>query len=37
MFLKNISITGGFLVVAAHGAGAYSIDNRARNQVRSGA
>ncbi|KZY66404.1 hypothetical protein A3742_25710 [Oleiphilus sp. HI0071] len=27
-FMKNISIAGGFLMVFAHGAGAYSIDNR---------
>ena len=27
-FMKNISIAGGFLMVVAHGAGAYSIDNR---------
>ncbi len=29
MFMKNIAITGGFLLLAVHGAGAYSIDNRA--------
>jgi len=28
MFLKNVSIAGGFLFLAAHGAGAYSLDNR---------
>ncbi|MCC2656011.1 MAG: hypothetical protein K0Q76_1119 [Panacagrimonas sp.] len=28
MFLKNVSIAGGFLLLVAHGAGAYSIDNR---------
>ena len=27
-FLKNLSITGGLLVVVSHGAGPYSIDNR---------
>jgi putative oxidoreductase len=32
-FLKNISITGGFLFVAAHGAGAYSVDNRGRSKA----
>ena len=30
MFMKNISITGGFLLLAVHGAGAYSLDNRRR-------
>jgi len=28
MFMKNIAITGGFLLLAAHGAGAYSLDKR---------
>jgi len=28
MFFKNIAIAGGFLMIAAHGAGAYSLDNR---------
>jgi putative oxidoreductase len=28
MFMKNIAIAGGFLLLAAHGAGAYSLDNR---------
>lgn len=28
MFFKNIAMAGGFLVVAAHGAGAWSIDAR---------
>jgi putative oxidoreductase len=27
-FLKNLAITGGFLILAVHGAGAYSLDNR---------
>jgi putative oxidoreductase len=27
-FMKNLSITGGLLLVVSHGAGAYSIDNR---------
>ena len=28
MFMKNISIAGGFLLLAAHGAGAWSLDRR---------
>ena len=28
MLLKNVSIAGGFLLLVAHGAGAYSLDNR---------
>ncbi len=28
MFMKNITITGGFLFLVAHGAGAYALDNR---------
>ena len=28
MFMKNIAITGGLLLLAGHGAGAYSLDNR---------
>ncbi|NOR62539.1 MAG: DoxX family membrane protein [Rhodobacteraceae bacterium] len=28
MFLKNVSIAGGFLFLVAHGAGAYALDNR---------
>ena len=28
MLLKNVSIAGGFLLLVAHGAGAYSVDNR---------
>ena len=31
MFMKNISITGGFLFLVAHGAGHYSLDNRRRD------
>jgi putative oxidoreductase len=27
-FLKNLGLAGGFLVLVAHGAGAWSIDNR---------
>lgn len=37
MFMKNISIAGGFLVLAAHGAGVLSLDQlRARNRVAVG-
>ena len=28
MFMKNIAITGGLMLLAVHGAGAYSLDNR---------
>ncbi len=28
MFMKNIAIAGGFLLLAVHGGGAYSLDNR---------
>ena len=28
MFMKNIAIAGGFMMLAVHGAGAYSFDNR---------
>ncbi len=28
MFMKNVAISGGFLLLVAHGAGAYSLDNR---------
>ncbi|MCO1335679.1 DoxX family protein [Microbulbifer sp. OS29] len=31
MFFKNLAIAGGFLVVAAHGAGRFSVDQRNRN------
>ena len=30
MFLKNLTIAGGLLIVVAFGAGAYSVDNRRR-------
>lgn len=30
MFLKNVAIAGGLLMVVAHGAGALSVDNRRR-------
>ena len=36
-FIKNIIMTGGLLQIVAHGAGAYSIDNRrASNRVLMG-
>ena len=28
LFMKNIAIAGGFLLLSVHGAGAYSVDNR---------
>jgi len=28
MFMKNLAITGGLLLLAEHGAGAFSLDNR---------
>lgn len=28
MFMKNVAISGGFLFLIAHGAGAWSLDNR---------
>ena len=31
MFMKNIGLAGGFLLLVAHGAGAYSLDNRLAN------
>ncbi len=31
MFMKNIALAGGFLIIVAHGAGAYSLDNRLEN------
>ena len=34
MFMKNIAITGGLMLLAVHGAGAYSVDNR--NRVPAG-
>jgi len=32
-FMKNVSIAGGFLLIVAHGAGAFSLDNRSRSGV----
>lgn len=31
MFFKNIAMAGGFLIIAAHGPGAYSLDRRGNN------
>jgi len=31
MFMKNLAIAGGFLMIVSHGAGPYSIDNRGRS------
>ena len=33
-FMKNISITGGFLFLVVHGAGNYSLDNREKAHQR---
>ena len=33
MFLKNVAMAGGFLVIASRGAGALSIDARAHNAI----
>jgi len=33
MFLKNVSITGGFLILVANGAGVLSLDHRLANRV----
>jgi putative oxidoreductase len=35
MFLKNLAIAGGFLLLAAHGAGAWSLDARKSKGVAS--
>ncbi len=32
-FMKNLTIAGGFLIIVAHGAGSYSLDNRRMAQV----
>lgn len=34
-FLKNLSIAGGFLLLAAHGAAAWSVDARRRKEIES--
>jgi putative oxidoreductase len=31
MFMKNLALAGGFLMIVALGAGAYSLDNRNKN------
>jgi len=31
-FMKNFTIAGGFLLIVAHGAGAFSLDNRKKNK-----
>ena len=33
MFLKNVSIAGGFLLLVANGAGAFSLDRRAASRA----
>lgn len=33
LFMKNIAITGGLMLLISHGAGAYSVDNRRRTPV----
>lgn len=35
MFMKNIAITGGFILLAVHGAGGYSLDNRRVSNTRA--
>lgn len=30
MFMKNLAISGGLLILATHGAGSYSLDNRSK-------
>ena len=30
MFMKNVTISGGFLLLIAHGPGAYALDNRGK-------
>jgi len=32
MFMKNLAISGGLILLSAHGAGAYSLDNRRRQE-----
>jgi len=31
MFMKNVTIAGGFLLLIAHGPGAYALDNRVKS------
>ena len=31
MFMKNLALAGGFLMIVSHGAGPWSIDNRNRS------
>ena len=31
MFMKNVTIAGGFLLLVAHGPGAYALDNRVKS------
>lgn len=33
MFMKNIAIAGGFLLIVAHGAGAWSLDSRLQGKA----
>jgi len=35
MFMKNIAMAGGFILLAIHGAGAYSLDNRRHANVKT--
>ena len=37
LFMKNLSITGGLIVLAAHGAGAWSLDARRGTRVLTAA
>ena len=32
MFMKNVAIAGGFLMIVAQGGGAFSLDNRVKNR-----
>ena len=34
MFMKNFAIAGGFLLLASHGSGAYSLDNLMSNSAK---
>lgn len=33
MFMKNLALTGAFLMIVSHGAGPWSIDNRSRGSA----